>query len=171
MDRGNLTEDQIYAAKANRIAIKQRLSTTVAVIEIVSPGDKTDSAAVLKFVERAVVFLRKGIHLLVIDPFPPGEWDPFGMHKVIWNRIGDGDFEFLPEQDRLFVAYCAGKEVAAYVDSLSVGQEVFEMPVFLTETGHVTVPLGSTYSETWNLCPAVFRKAVETGELPKFDDE
>jgi hypothetical protein len=41
-------------------------------IEIVSPGYKDNKGAIASFVDKAVDFLRNGIHFLVIDPFPPG---------------------------------------------------------------------------------------------------
>jgi len=162
---------QIYAQRANRVAIKQKLGRTVAVIEIVSPGNKDSRAAFEDFVDNAIDFLRKGIHLLVIDPFPPGKRDPFGIHKAIWDMIEEEDFELPPEQNRIFASYVAGPEKVAYVEPVGVGQELPDMPVFITESTHVLVPLGPTYDEAWRLSPEPFRNAVETGILPTFDDD
>jgi hypothetical protein len=44
------TSKQIYAARANRIVVKHRLGRTIAVIEIVSPGNKDSRAALRDFV-------------------------------------------------------------------------------------------------------------------------
>ena len=64
-------EEDLYARKANVIAIKHRLGHVVAVIEIVSPGDKSGLHALRSFVEKAYELLRQGINLLVVDLFPP----------------------------------------------------------------------------------------------------
>src|SRR5262245_46584723 len=43
------SEKQIYATRANRIVVKHRLGRTIAVIEIVSPGNKDSRAAIRDF--------------------------------------------------------------------------------------------------------------------------
>jgi hypothetical protein len=60
-----------YAARANRIVVKHRLGQVVAVIEIVSPGNKSSQHTLLAFVEKAYELLQQGIHLLIVDLFPP----------------------------------------------------------------------------------------------------
>lgn len=60
-----------YAGRANRIVVKHHLGRIVAVIGIVSPGNKDSRAALRDFVEKTIDFLRQGVHLLVIDIFPP----------------------------------------------------------------------------------------------------
>ena len=66
-----LAEPDRYALKADRVAIRHRLGDLVAVIEIVSPGNKSSKAAIRSFVDKAVQFLHQGVHLLIIDLFPP----------------------------------------------------------------------------------------------------
>ena len=62
---------QIYASRANRIVVKHHLGRIIAVIEIVSPGNKDSRAALRDFVEKTVDCLRRGIHVLIVDLFPP----------------------------------------------------------------------------------------------------
>ena len=81
------TEPALYARKANRIAIHHSLGRVVAMIEVVSPGDKDSKHAVASFVAKAVDFLDNGIHFLVIDPFPPGPRDPRGIAQAIWDEV------------------------------------------------------------------------------------
>lgn len=71
---------QIDAGRANRIAVRHHLGRIIAVIEIVSPGNKDGRAALRDFVEESMELLRQGVHLLVIDLFPPPLRDPFGIH-------------------------------------------------------------------------------------------
>src|SRR6516164_3723151 len=80
-------ETALYARKANRIAIHHELGRVVAMIEVVSPGNKDSKHAVASFIAKAVDFIRNGIHFLVIDLFPPGPRDPQGMAQAIWDEL------------------------------------------------------------------------------------
>jgi Protein of unknown function (DUF4058) len=165
------TTKQIYASRANRIVVKHHLGRIIAVIEIVSPGNKDSRAALRDFVEKAVDYLRKGIHLLIIDLFPPTQRDPYGIHKVIWDEIIEEDFTFPDGKDRILVSYETGGERAAYIEPVTVGDALPDMPLFLTNDLHVMVPLEPTYQATWDACPEELRIAVETGVVPEPDAE
>src|ERR1700682_4810426 len=54
-----------YARKANRITVRHPDGDVVAVLEIVSPGNKDSRHALRSFVRKAVAFLHAGIHLLI----------------------------------------------------------------------------------------------------------
>ena len=82
-------EEDAYAHRANRIRIQHRHGQVVAVIEIVSPGNKNTRTALRAFVRKASDLIWQGIHLLVIDLFPPSERDPQGIHKAIWDEIAE----------------------------------------------------------------------------------
>ena len=71
-----------HADRANRIVVKHHLGRIIAVIEILSPGNKDSRAALRDFVEKIIDLLRKGVHVLIVDLFPPTPRDPFGIHKV-----------------------------------------------------------------------------------------
>src|SRR6185369_8503116 len=75
------TEAEIYAGKADRITVRHRHGNVVAVVEIVSPGNKSSRAEFRTFVEKSAELIRQGVNLLVIDPLPPGKRDPRGIHK------------------------------------------------------------------------------------------
>ncbi len=78
------TETAVYARKANRIVIRHELGRVVAMIEVVSPGNKDTKHAIASFIEKAVDCIRNGIHVLVIDLFPPGPRDPQGIAQAGW---------------------------------------------------------------------------------------
>ncbi|MCI0639042.1 MAG: DUF4058 family protein, partial [Gemmataceae bacterium] len=84
----------LYAQRANRIVIKHHLGRIIAVIEIVSPGNKDSRGALRHFVEKTADFIEVGIHVLVIDLFPPTPRDPLGIHKAIWDEFKEEDFAF-----------------------------------------------------------------------------
>lgn len=58
-------------AKANHITVRHRHGDVVAVIELISPGNKASRAEFRTFVEKSADLLQAKIHLLTIDLFPP----------------------------------------------------------------------------------------------------
>jgi len=62
------------------------------VIEVVSPGNKDTRAAIQDFVEKTIDFLRAGVHVLIVDLYPPTLRDPQGIHRLIWDQIGERPF-------------------------------------------------------------------------------
>ncbi len=161
------TNRQIYADRANRIVIKHHLGRIIAVIEIVSPGNKDSRAALRDFVEKTLEFLKAGIRVLIVDLFPPTQRDPLGIHKAIWDEIDDADFAFPPGKDRILVSYDTGDGLTAYVEPVAVGDALPDMPLFLARSLHVKVPLEPTYQAAWEASPEELRTAVETGILPE----
>ncbi len=55
------------------------------------------------FVEKTVQFLREGIHVLVVNLFPPTSRNPQGIHQSIWEEIGDEAFVLPPGKNRTLV--------------------------------------------------------------------
>jgi len=163
------TKKQIYAGRANRISIKHHLGKTIAIIEIISPGNKDTKASAQDFLNKTIDFLRVGIHVLLIDLFPPSPRDPLGIHQLIWDEIGSDSFAFPPGKDRILASYEASEEKVAYVQPLAVGESLPDMPLFLSAGQHVKVPLESTYAAAWQDCPEEMRIAVETGVMPDPD--
>src|SRR5262245_31093368 len=63
-------EGDVYARRANRIRIQHRHGEVVAVIEIVSPGNKNSRTALQAFVRKTSDLIWRGVNLLVVDLFP-----------------------------------------------------------------------------------------------------
>jgi hypothetical protein len=114
-------------------------------------------------VEKAVTFLRNGIHLLIVDLFPPSDRDPKGIHKAIWDEFTDEPFTLPPGKPYTLVSYRCGTEYTAYLEPLGLGEIMPEMPLFLAPNLHVMVPLESTYQATWEVCPEPIRRMVLQG--------
>ena len=155
-------EVDLYAARANRISVRHRHGDVVAVIEIVSPGNKASRSEFRRFVEKSAELLRQGIHLLVIDLFPPGKRDPFGIHKAIWDEFMDEDFEVLPGKPLLVVSYDAGPVRTAYIEPIGVGDSLPDIPLFLEPEYYVPAPLESTYQAGWEVFPPPLRNLLES---------
>lgn len=150
-----------YARKANRISIHHELGQVVAVIEIVSPGNKSSRGALRSFAEKAATLLHAGIHLLVIDLFPPSTRDPQGIHQAIFENFADEPFTLPATQPLTLVGYQSHGQITAYIEPVAVGDVLPDMPLFLTPHAHVLVPLETTYQATWSACPAAIRNLVE----------
>ena len=150
----------MYAERANRIVIKHHLGQILAVIEILSPGTKDGRGTMRRFIENKITLLREGKRFLIVDLFPATPRDPFGIHKVLWDEIVDEDFVFPPGKDRILASYTTGLEDVAYVEPVAVGDRMPDMPLFLAEELHITVPLESTYQATWDASPEEMRVAV-----------
>ena len=132
----------------------------VAMIEIISPGNKSNASAFNAFVQKACELLEHRIHLLLIDPFPPGRRDPTGIHAAIWAMVDDEPFRVPPERPLTLVAYECSRITQAYIETIAVGEPVPEMPLFLAPEAHILVPLEATYTAAWDTVPARWQWVV-----------
>jgi hypothetical protein len=164
-----------FHERANRVVIRHHLGDVVCAIEVVSPGNKSGKIAVREFVTKAVDFLRRGINLLVVDPFPPGSQDPRTLHQLIWDEFDEGvPFELPADEPLLLASYRAAVPLVefapeAFVEPLRIGADLPDMPAWLDPDLYVNVPLEPTYRAAWDVCPADFRYLVEHGTLPDED--
>ena len=154
-------EADIYAAKANRIAVRHRHGEIVAVIEIVSPGNKASRGEFSAFVKKSAELIRQNVHLLIIDLFPPTPRDPQGIHKAVWDEFVEEDFDLPPNKPLTLAAYDAGPPRVAYVESIGVGDQLPEMPLFLRPEVYVPAPLEATYATTWSVFPNALKGLLE----------
>lgn len=151
-----------YVRRSNRVVIKHPTGEVVSVIEIISPGNKRSQAAMTDFVWKAEDLLRRGIHLLIVDLFPPTPRDPHGIHKAIWDQFQDEPFEMPADKPLTVAAYSAGPPPTAYVEPVAVGDELPSgMPIFLSPATYIPAPLDATYRSTWEKCPAPVRELIE----------
>lgn len=154
-------EVERYAEKANRIAVHHELGDVVAVIEIVSPGNKDSTHAIRAFREKSAELIRQGVNLLVVDLFPPGPRDPQGIHKAIWDELTDEPFELPAGKPLTLAAYQAAPIKTAFVEPVAVGDTLPDMALFLESDFYVNVALEASYQATWNVLPKEIRALVE----------
>ena len=155
------TETALYARKANRIAIRHGLGRVVAMIEVVSPGNKDSRHAIASFVAKAVEFIRNGIHFLAVDPFPTGPRDPDGLAQAIWDQLVGEPLAARTAGPMTVAAFDAGEPLVAYVDSVAVGDPLPDAPLFLAPGWYVNVPLEETYQASWVVTPRPIRDLLE----------
>ena len=161
--REEFADAGVFADKAKQVTIRHTSEhEIVAVIEIVSPGNKDSRFKLQSFVEKATALVRQGIHLMVIDPFPPTPQDPHGIHKAIWDELaGDRGFALPADAPLTLASYRAGLRPEAFVEPTAVGTPLINMPVFLTPELYVPLPLEATYQAAWDAVPAYWRAVVE----------
>jgi Protein of unknown function (DUF4058) len=133
----------------------------VAIIEIVSRGNKSSEDEFQRFVFKAVEAIRQGIHLLVIDLQPPTSRDPHGIHGAIAARLGDHTYEAPEGKPLTVVSYVAMPIGTGYVEPVAVRDTLPEMPLFLDEGNYVNVPLEETYSTAFRRVPWRFKPELE----------
>ncbi len=156
------SEPEQYARKQSRIAIRHKSGDrVVAVLEIISPGNKGSRYAMRMFVEKALEFLEAGIHLLIIDLFPPGRRDPQGIHAAIWSEIEESEFQLPPDQPLTLASYSSGRLKRAFVEPVAVGEKLPEMPLFLEPDRYILTPLEPTYLDAFAAVPKRWRDELE----------
>jgi len=158
------SDESTYARKANRLSVRHPDDGVVAIIEVVSPGNKSSAVALDEFVRKAIDFLDDGVSLLIIDLFPPTKRDPQGIHEVIWKHFKEEPFALPPDRSLTFASYAAGAAITAYVQPVAVGLPLPPMPLFLTPTRYVDCPLESTYQRAWEDFPAPLKGPLEASQ-------
>lgn len=156
-------EQATYARRADRVVIRHRRGRVIAIIELVSPGNKNNRHAIRTFAEKAAEILRQGVNLLVVDLFPPTPRDPKGIHKVIWDELEDRPFELPPDKPLTVAAYLGGEAPIAFVESVGVGDPLPSAPIFLSESeyDYIRAPLEDTYNQAWAVFPADLKRIME----------
>jgi hypothetical protein len=132
----------------------------VAMIEIMSAGNKSSRHALRSFLDKAVAALDSGVHLLLIDVHPPGPRDPQGIHRALLNEIGAEDYVLASARLLTVVAYIGGAVVEAFVEHFAVGEPIPQMPLFLTRENYLYVPLEASYMAAWEDVPTQYQEAL-----------
>jgi hypothetical protein len=151
-----------YIRKMRRLTIRHESDDRiVAIVEIMSPGNKRTRTALRQFVDKACAVLEHGYHLLIIDVLPPGPGDPQGVHGAVWSELG-GEL-YCPPSDKplTLAAYVTEEVITAYVEPLAVGDTLSDMPLFLDADWYVNVPLEETYGGAWAGVPRRVREILE----------
>src|SRR4051794_19472897 len=94
-------ETDLYAKKAKAVVVRHRSGhQVIAMVEIVSPGNKGSQTELHAFISKADQAMQAGVHLLIVDLFPPTAREPQGIHRAIWGEDREGNFA-LPEDKPL----------------------------------------------------------------------
>src|SRR5262249_23017938 len=87
------TDLEFYRRKQDAVVVRHVSGDrVVAMIEIVSPGNKANRKGLNGFVDKVSSLLERGVHFLIVDVLPPGRRDPNGIHGAIWDEVAGGEY-------------------------------------------------------------------------------
>ncbi len=153
-------DDETHRGKQRVVAIRRAAGDRiVAIIELVSPGNKSSSKSIRAFVAKAIEFLEMGVHVHVIDLFPPTPRDPHGIHQAIWNAYSSLP-SASPAKPLTIATYMAGEEERAFVESVAVGDRLPDMPLILEPDLYIFAPLEETYMLAFEKFPRRWREVL-----------
>ena len=153
-----------YAKLRKTIVVRNGEDRVVALIEIMSPGNKSNKNGIREFVRKVTLAIEHGVHVLVVDLFPPGPRDPNGIHPVIWSEFRDEPYTPPPGKPLTFVSYEAGPKCRAYIQPVAVGETLPEMPLFLEPESYISLPLEATYAAAFEGIPRRTRERLNATE-------
>jgi hypothetical protein len=152
----------VYRARRRTLTIRHASGhRIVAFLEIVSPGNKDRTASVQDLVNKVDAALMQGIHVMIVDLFPPGRFDPQGLHGAVWARYGMEEY-VVPTDRPLTVCSCrAAAPVDASIEHLTFGDPLPEMPLFPDAETYINVPLELTYETAFQDMPIFLREVLQ----------
>jgi hypothetical protein len=151
-----------YLSKRRSLAIRHASDDRlIALIEILSPGNKHSRRTVDDMLDKVIAVLCQGLHLLVVDLFPPSRHDPDGFHGLVWEYLTAKSWQPPPGLPLTLASYCAKEPIAAYVEPICVGRTLPDMPLFLTPEYYVNIPLEDSYVAAWRGVPERWRRVIE----------
>jgi hypothetical protein len=156
------TDMAFYRRKQSTVVVRHVSGDRiVAMVEVVSPGNKATRHALNAFVTKAAEMLEKQVHLLILDLHPPGRRDPLGLHARIWEEIAGEEYTASADKPLTFASYEASLTVRAYVLHRQVGEALPEMPLFLEPEKAIQLPLEATYQAAFAAVPSRWQKVLE----------
>jgi hypothetical protein len=157
------TDVEFYRRKKSAVAVRHVSDDRlVAMVEILSPGNKASRNAFRALLDKVCVLLENKIHLLIVDVLPPTRRDPNGIHAAIWQELVDeAEFTQPTGKNLTLAAYESDLVVKAYVESVAVGDTLPAMPLILEPDAAVSLPLEETYARAFAAVPRRWKRVLE----------
>lgn len=155
-------ETEAYLRRKNYVAVRHVSDDrVVAIVEVVSPGNKSSRHAFEEFIIKVLGLFRAQVNVLLIDLLPRTRQDPGGIHAAIWEAVA-GKRVTIPRKLPLTLAsYESRDTIRGYVEPVAVGQRLPEMPLFLEFGLHVLVPLEASYAAAYRTVPLRWRRVID----------
>ena len=152
--------------RRRRVVIHHRSGDrVVALLELASPGNRDSVGKVGTFADKVVDALRAGVHVLLIDPFPPTGPAPAGLHGAVAERFGAA-VEPDPARPLSFVGYKACPDARASVQTRAAGESPPRVPLFLDPGWFVFVDLAPSYAAATDDLADVTLRELAGGRSP-----
>jgi hypothetical protein len=157
------SEATAEALRRRRLAIRTSAGDElVAVIELVSPGNKSSRGAVHQFISKLTELLWQRVHVVCIDLFPPTNACPLGLHHLIWADFDGTPGRDLSQSDAAIVSYVAAPDAKAYIQPVKRHAALPAAPLFLDDERYVNLPLEQTYNAAFAGMPARWRDVLQS---------
>jgi hypothetical protein len=161
-------EPRWYASKQKAVVVRHITGhRVVAVFEVVSSGNKNSKAAFEMFVRKAQDLIYSGIHLTLVDLYPPTRRDHEGIHPAVWGDDDADLFRFDKRKPLTCASYIGGASAQAFVEPVAVGDVLPDMPIFLTPFEYVEAPLEETYMAAFDALPDYWQDVMNTAAKRK----
>jgi len=122
--------------------------TLVAVIEVVSRSNKR-RPQIDRFLQKVVDLLDTGIHVMLLDVYPPRKHDPAGLHALIWPQLIGSPTSMVVKTPCLtsYMANLDDGEFTACVEPVAIGSPLTPMPLYRRPDFYVNIPLEAIYND------------------------
>jgi hypothetical protein len=142
----------------NRLVIQRnRGDNTVAALEIVSPVNKCSKRAFRAFVYKVVTQLECRIATLTVDIVAPAIGAP------IWEAMRKHTYDFPAAEPPVAASYDCRPIAHVYIEAITVGEALPDMPLSLDTDLYIQVPLEAAYKTAYAAMPARWREVLELG--------
>jgi len=134
-----------------RIYDSKRQSKLVAAIEIVSPSNKDRPETRRAFVDKCAALLRQDVSVAIVDVVTAYD---FNLYADLLERLGTADPTVANPPSNIYAMACRGYTprkrwvFQAWHHSLTVGQPLPTLPLWLRDDVAVSLDLETTYEQT-----------------------
>jgi hypothetical protein len=157
------TDEEFYRRKKSSVVVRHDSDDhSVAMLEIIAPGNKATRNAVRACIDSTRDMLKNKIHLMIVDLFPPTPRDPHGIFAAIWRELFHGvKVDALADKPLTLVSFDADQNVEAFLEPVAVGDALPPMALFLEPRRYVSMPLEATYQAAWQAVPRRWQRVLE----------
>ena len=154
-------ERDAFVTKANRIAIRHLTNDRlVAVIEIVSAGNKSSVSALEALSRKVRTLMSEHVHLLIIDLIRSGKNCPDGLPTYLSFSNFNATPNITEDKPFTLTAVRSGETYEAFVETIGVGDTLTDMPLFLNDSQYIPLPLEQTYESAWQGVPLPWKQKL-----------
>jgi hypothetical protein len=158
------TDLEFYRRKQNVVAVRLASGDhLVAIVEIVSRGNKSGRRAFDDFIRKASDFLTRQVHLLILDLQPPTAREPHWIDGAIWDEVAGQPYLRPADKPLTLASYESGGKIRAFVEPVDFGDALIDMPLYLEPGRYVALPLEETYQLAYESVPLRWRKILDPG--------
>ncbi len=132
----------------------------VAMLEIVSPGNKDRRRHAFEFAAKVANAVAGGIHVTFVDLFPATSAAPNGLHNMIWREFDREPVPVPADRPLTLAAYVGSEPPKIFFEFRAVGGDLPKFPLALTADIGAMLPLAETYAAAFAGSPPYLREKL-----------